>query len=59
MLQRLHTRDETRCIGLAVVKKIIERHGGRIGVRSKQGEGSTFIFALPMTPPASPEGSAP
>ncbi len=50
VFQRLHGRDEYEGtgMGLAIVRKIVERHSGTITARSEPGSGATFVVALPV-----------
>jgi signal transduction histidine kinase len=49
LFQRLHGRGEYEGtgIGLAIVRKIVQRHGGQINARSREGQGATFVIDLP------------
>jgi signal transduction histidine kinase len=56
MFQRLHAADEIpgSGIGLALCRRIVARHGGRIWVEARPGDGATFHVTLPRRAPVPP-----
>lgn len=59
VFERFHRVDPSRAratggagLGLAIVRRLVEAHGGAVRVESEEGRGATFAFTLPLAPPA-------